>query len=85
MRLFTVSSSLYWSWLITKSLVGMQLEELAFKQQEHQMDLQYQATANQQKVAQDQAKFDQQVAQDSAKAMMDLNNKAREDKEKADE
>jgi len=51
-----------------------QRRELAFKQQEHEMTLQ-----------QNREKFDQQVAQDSAKAMMDLNNKAREDKEKSDE
>jgi len=68
-----------------KAQLEMQVkqQELAFKQQEHQMDLEYQATANQQKAAQDQAKFDQQIAQDSAKAMMDLNNKAREDSKEA--
>jgi hypothetical protein len=49
------------------------------------MTLQFKAQEGQQKMVQDREKFDQQVAQDSAKAMMDLNNKAREDKEKSDE
>jgi hypothetical protein len=69
-----------------KAQLDMQVkqQELAFKQQEHAMTLQHNATVNQQKMAADQAKFDQQIAQDSAKGMIEITKAAREDKEKSE-